>query len=477
MTTPKQSFYDRKEELENLNAKYDEINKHGTGKMLALYGRRRVGKTELVKKFLENKTGCPKLYFYVDLAEEKVLLDALTKAVFEQLNERMVFREFDDFFNYIIEKSKKECIILTIDEFQRFNDIAPQIITSMQKHWDNALKNEKIMILLVGSSIGMMQKITESKSGALYNRAIRIKISPFKYKDYRMMFTELSEEKVTRYAVFGGTPYYLEKTKRFKDTLEAIDELVLKKNGELFEEPKTLMEYENVRIHAKYNSILQSISMGKEIMKEINDYTKIPTTTLPPYINRLEKLLDLIEKNDPLLGKERLKRYKIKDYFFRFWYKFIFENQSALGVGNKELVFNKIKKDLNAYVGKVFEDIAKELLIAYNGKEIKGVKINFETIGSWWDRKSNELDVVAQNRKERTLLVGEVKWTNDPVETSILDNLIAKSKFLNTGGKYDFFIISKSGFTENCKKQMDEKGILHIDLKEMAELFNKLNNK
>src|SRR3989338_2782396 len=213
MTTPKQSFYDRKEELENLNAKYDEINKYGTGKMLALYGRRRVGKTELVKKFMENKTDCPKLYFYVDLAEEKVLIDALTNAVFEQLNERMVFTEFDDFFNYIIEKSKKECIILTIDEFQRFNGIAPQVITSMQKHWDNALKNEKIMILLVGSSIGMMQKITESKSGALYGRATKIKISPFKYKDYRMMFIGLSEEeKVTRYAVFGGTPYYLEKT-------------------------------------------------------------------------------------------------------------------------------------------------------------------------------------------------------------------------------------------------------------------------
>ena len=432
MATEKQSFYDRKDELLSLNEKYGEITKHGKGAMLALYGRRRVGKTELIKKFMENKTDCPRLYLYVDLAEEKVLLDAFTRAIFEQLNETVVFREFNDFFKYIIEKSKKECFILAIDEFQRFNGIAPHIITSMQKHWDNTLKNEKIMILLVGSSIGMMQKITESKSGALYGRATKIKISPFKYRDYRMMFSDLGEEeKVTRYAVFGGTPYYLEKTKRFDETLKAIDELVLKKNGELSEEPKTLMEYENVRIHAKYNSILQSISAGKEIMKEINDYTKISTTTLPPYINKLEMLLDLIEKNDPLLGKERLKRYKIKDHFFRFWYKFISESQSALGVGNKELVFNKIKADLNGYVGKAFEDIAKELLITYNGKEIKGMKINFDSIGSWWDKKGNEIDIIAHNRKERTLLVGEVKWANKPVEISDFESLIAKSKLLS----------------------------------------------
>ena len=451
------------------------MEKYGSGIMLAIYGRRRVGKTELVKKFLESKKDCLQLYFYVDLAEPKVLLDALSKAVFEQLNETIAFTDFDDFFKYLTQKSKKENLIIVIDEFQRFNDVAPQAITLMQKYWDLGLKSQKIMTLLVGSSIGMMQKITESKVGALYGRATKIKISPFKYQDFRQMFDDLpEEEKATRYAVFGGTPHYLEKTKRFEHTIDAIDELVLKKNGDLSEEPKNLLEYENVRIHAKYNSILQSISIGKEIMKEIHDFTKIPNTTLPPYINKLETLLDLIEKNDPLLGKERLKRYKIKDNFFRFWYKFVFQNQSALEVGNKNIVFNKIKEELNAFVGKAFEGIAKELLIAYNGKEIKGTKISFERIGSWWDRNGNEIDIIAKNHKEQTLLIGEVKWTNKPVETSLFDALLTKSKFLNIGGKYTFLIISKTGFTENCRKKMQEKNALHIDLKEMAELFNKL---
>ena len=374
-------FYDRTEELAILDSKYNGIEQSGKGAMLAIYGRRRVGKTELVKTFLEKKPR--KLYFYVDLAERSVILNSLSAAVREQLKENVLFSEFASFFAYVTEKSSQNNFLLAIDEFQRFMEVAPEFITSLQKYWDTTFRKQKIMILLVGSSIGMVHKITNSKAGALYGRALKIKVSPFKYKDFRLMFKELNEEeKILRYSVFGGTPYYLEKTKRFSDTITAIKELLLKKGGELSEEPKTLLEYENVRIHAKYNSILQSISSGKEILKEIQDFTKIPSTTIPAYIEKLDTLLDLVEKNDPLLGKERLRRYRIKDNFFRFWYRFAFENQTALNLGNVEFVFGIIKQELNSYIGKIFELVVKELLIAYNGKDIRGHAISFENIGS-----------------------------------------------------------------------------------------------
>lgn len=475
MIEEKQEFYNRAEELEILRQKYAEIGKYGKGVMFAVYGRRRVGKTELIRRFMEKAVKDDKLYFYVDLAEKKVLLDALSKAVQEQLKENIIFSEFDDFFKYVADKSRHSSFVLVMDEFQRFIDVAPEVITSLQKHWDLTLKNQKIMIALVGSSIGMIQKITGSKAGALYGRTSKIKISPFKYKDFRLMFEELNEEeKIIRYAVFGGTPYYLEKTKKFKSTIEAIQELILKKDGELSEEPKNLLEYENVRVHAKYNSILRSISSGKEILKEIQDFTKISSTTLPPYIDKLDLLLDLIEKNDPLLGKERLRRYRIKDNFFKFWYKFIFENQTALNMGNRELVFNIIKDGLNSYVGRIFEDIAKELLICYNGKEINGHKINFENIGSWWDRNNNEIDIIAYNQKEKTILIGETKWSSNPVDIDVVDNLLKKSKFLNIGGKYTFLIVSKSGFTERCTRKMQENRFLYLDIKDINKLFNHL---
>lgn len=442
--------------------------------MLAIYGRRRVGKTELIKKFI-NEIKEPNLYFYVDLAERIVILNSLSKTIKEQLNENILFEDFEDFFRYIIKKAQKEKFILVLDEFQRFLDVAPEVITSLQKHWDNNLRNNKIMIVLVGSSIGMVQKITDSKAGSLYGRAQKIKISPFRYKDFRLMFEDLNEEeKVLRYGVFGGTPFYLEKTKLYKYTLDAIYDLIIKKDSDLSEEPKNLLEYENVRIHAKYNSILQAISAGKEILKEIQDFTKMPVSSLPPYINKLEKLLDLVKRNDPLNGKERLGRYKINDNFFKFWYKFVFENQSMLNLGGRDQILKLIKEELNAYIGKIFEDIIKELLIDYNTKKIKNFKVNFENIGSWWDRNGNEIDILAYNKREKTFFLGEVKWTYEKIDINIVEELIRKSKFVNLSGTYSFLFVSKSGFTEKAIKKMNEINAIYLDLNDITELFNRI---
>ena len=476
MAEEKLDFYNRKEEIAMLKEKHAAIETSGKGAMLAIYGRRRVGKTELIKKFVKE---CKeqKLYFYVDLAERRVILNSLSKAIKEQLNDDIIFEDFEDFFRYITKKMDKGNFILIIDEFQRFLDVAPEFITSLQKYWDNTLKNKRVMIFLVGSSIGMVQKVTNSKAGALYGRAQKIKISPFKYNDFRLMFKELGEEeKVLRYGVFGGTPFYLEKTKPFKETLDAIHELIIKKDSELSEEPKNLLEYENVRIHAKYNSILQSISAGKEILKEIHDFTKMPVSSLPPYISKLDALLDLVKRNDPINGKERLGRYKITDNFFRFWYKFVFENQSALNMGARDQILKMIKSELNAYIGKIFEDIIIEMLILYNGKEINGHKISFENIGSWWDRNNNEVDILAYNSREKTFLLGEIKWTSEKLDVDVVEELARKSKLVGLSGAYRLLFVSKSGFTEKAVKRMDEMNALYLDLKGVGRLFDRLGN-
>ncbi len=464
-------FYDRVNELALLMEKYGGL---GAGEMLAVYGRRRVGKTELIKEFMKN-VEAEKFYFYVDLSGKQELLDSLSNAVQNQLGETVRFGDFDSFFGFIAEKARKGKFLLVIDEFQRFLGIAPEFITKLQHWWDSKLKDQRIMAVLVGSSIGMMQKITESRAGALYGRAAKLKISPFRYADFRIMFRELDEEeKVTRYAAFGGTPYYLEKTKNIPDTIQAISEVVLKKGGILAEEPKNLLEYENVRIHAKYNSILHAIASGKEIMKEMQDFTGIPSSTIPAYIRRLDELLDLVGMKNPVLGKERLGRYMIRDNFFGFWYKFIFPNQTALNLGNEKLVLDIIKENLNSYVGRVFENIIMELLILYLNGKIKGVEIDFENIGSWWDRKSNEIDIVAYNTKRGGILVGEVKWTNKPMDVDVFYELIRKAKLLNFNGSFQYILVSKSGFTEKCKSEMDKLKALFLDLGEITKLFEEV---
>src|SRR3989344_3004476 len=464
------NFYNRVNELTLLRKKYKSLD---SGQFLTLYGRRRVGKTELIKQFMAELNG-NKFYFYVDLSSKNDILNSLSAAILEQLHETIKFTTFDSFFDYLVQKSKDR-FVLVMDEFQRFLDIAPEFITKLQHRWDSQLKHSKIMIILVGSSIGMMQKITESRAGALYGRATKIKISPFRYIDFRLMFKNLDEaEKIERYAVFGGTPYYLEKTKHIEKTTQAISQLLLKKGGELYEEPKTLLEYENVRVHAKYNSILHSIASGKEVLKEIHDFTKISLTTMPAYLKRLDELLDLVGKRDPILGKERLGRYTIRDNFFKFWYKFIFPHQTALNLGNDALVLKIVEDELNGYVGRIFEEIVRDLLVLYLNKQIKGVTINFEDIGSWWDRNGNEIDIIAYNNKEKKILVGEVKWTNKPIDIDVLETLMERAKLLSFGGKYQYFIVSKNGFTSQCLARMESIGVLHLDLKEMTTLFNQI---
>ncbi len=462
-------FYDRENELTLLKDKYKHMN---NGALLVMYGRRRVGKTELIKEFMVTLPQKDKFYFYVDISGKQETLNSLSAAVQEQLGETIIFKEFNDFLDYIHKKSESGKFLLIMDEFQRFLETSPEFITKLQNRWDSELRHNRLMIILVGSSIGMMQRITESRAGALYGRATRIKISPFRYVDFRLMFKELSEsEKIERFAIFGGTPHYLSKTKNFNTNLSAISNLVLKKGGELAEEPRTLMESENVRVYAQYNSILHSIASGKETLKEISDFTKIPLTNIPAYVQRLDELLDLVTKNDPVLGKERLGRYRIKDHFFRFWYKFIFPNQTALNLGNDKLVLKTIEADLNSYVGRVFENVIKELLILYLNKKIKRIEINFEDIGSWWDRNGHEIDLVAYNEKEKKILVGEIKWTNRPVDVDVLYGLIEKSKLINFGGKYQYLLVSKNGFTDKCLDKMKEFGVLSIDLNDLVNLF------
>ena len=465
------TFYDRKQEIKLLKEEFASLQ---SGKMFVIYGRRRVGKTELIRQFI-NSIPKNKMYFYVDLIEKQGVLDSISKSVQEQLGETRKYADFNDFLDFIALKSENS-FVLVIDEFQRFLEVSPQFITQLQNHWDQKLKNKKIMLILVGSSIGMIQKIINSKAGALYGRATRIKISPFKYGDFRLMFKELSEEeRIITYAVFGGTPYYLEKVKKVDGNIhKKIFELLLKKGAELFEEPKNLLEYENVRIHAKYNSILQAASAGKENVKEIGDFTGIGTNTLPAYIKKLDELLELLGRKDPVLGKERLGRYGLKDNFFNFWYKFIFPNQTAMNLGNIKIVDDNIKENINAYVGRVFEGICKELLIAYINKKLNGYIIDFENIGSWWNRTGEEIDIVGYNHKTRRILVCEVKWTNNPVDISVVDDLMRKSKFISFTGEYKFLFISKNGFTERALARIKEINAISLNLKDIERLFEEI---
>ncbi|MDO8339290.1 MAG: ATP-binding protein, partial [Candidatus Burarchaeum sp.] len=377
-----------------------------------------------------------------------------------------------DLFLHIGKVSKDKKTILVIDEFQRLKKIAPGFITELQNQWDSALKNNPLMIILVGSSIGMMRKIAMSPHGALYGRkTAQMQLEPFRYADFRQVFPGLTEaEKVEWYSVFGGTPAYLELARRQPTLMDAIKKVVLEKEAPLREEPKNLLEFE-LEVIARYNSILQAIARGKRTIREMSDETKIDQTTLPAYLNSLRNLLGLVRRKDPLFGKKNLGRYALADNFFSFWYSFVLPHASGIEIGNLEAPLAAIHRDLPAHVGRCVEEVVRELFILYNGREMKGVKLDFERIGAWWDRSGNEIDLVIDGKEE--LLLGEIKWTNKPMGADILYELEKKAALVPKAGKRQFVLVSRSGFEPACLKRAQEMGCLTLDIKDIEGLFDK----
>ncbi len=462
----KEPFYDRCAELQFFRQKYLKLSK---GEFIVFYGRRRLGKTRLVKRFLD-EVKCKKVYSFVNDVEEKELMESFAQDIMTMTGDALKIDSWKVLFEYFYEEAKKAKLVLVIDEFQNLKKLAPRFISELQNYWDSKLKHTKLMLVIVGSSIGMMQKIALSSSGALYGRKTgQLKLKPFRYVDFREMFSHKSEEdKIKWYSLFGGTPHYLEIVYQIEDIHEAILKVVLEKTAPLHEETKNLLEFE-LRTIARYNAILRAIAQGKQTSKELSDALQVRSGTLSPYLEKLTELLNLIEKKEPILGKEKHTRYVLSDNFFKFWYRFVFPNQTSLELGNVEIVSAKIKDELNAYVGQIFENVVREAFILYNGKKLKDIFLSFKRIGSWWDRAGHEIDLVIENEKE--LILGEVKWTKEPMTANVLDELIKKTRFLNYSGRIKYVLVSKNGFAESCEKMAAKMDVTCFNLKDLEQLF------
>jgi hypothetical protein len=181
-----------------------------------------------------------------------------------------------------------------------------------------------------------------------------------------------------------------------------------------------------------------------------------------------------VEVRKPVLGKEKMGRYYIKDHFFNFWYVYVFTNRSRLERGEVEPVVKEIERGLSTHLGPVFEDVVRELLLRYNGGSMKGYRLSFEEIGSWWDRMGNEIDLCAAGREE--VLLGEVKWREREMGREVLDALFQKAERLPRKWKKRFLLVSAGGFTEGCKRSAESEGVLCLDLTEIARLFDQLES-
>ncbi|AFK23320.1 putative DEXX-box ATPase [Pyrococcus sp. ST04] len=384
----------------------------------------------LLKEFLKGKKG---VYFLATADSMGENVKELAEK-FSELAGKEYFREVRDFgrlFRYLAEEIGNEKVAIVLDEFQYLMSLEPGILSALQKVWDEHLKGTEIFLVLCGSSIGMMERIMEYKSPLYGRRTGQWKVEPFDIKAIAEMFPERSMEEVVKiYAVFGGVPFYLDLVKNLS-VEKAIREKVLRKGEVLYEEPEFLLR-EELREPRVYKLILKGLALGYETLGELMSFTGLERGNISKYLDVLERL-DLVGYELPY-GKRKRGRYYIKDNFFAFWFRFVYPNLGDLELGLVDEVWERVERDLNAYYGKMFEKLIREML------RLRILDFGQKKVARWW-HKGEEIDAIVELKD--SLLFVEIKWSELKRKDAerILEKL--KEKAERFEGKKRFLLIAK----------------------------------
>ncbi len=424
-------FVNRKKEFQILENEYNK----NQFRFLVLYGRRRVGKTTLIKHFLIKHKG---IYFLATIENEALLIEKFKNIVADYFDDNFLrslpINSFEQIFQYISNKNEK--LIIVIDEFQYLSKINSAISSIFQTIIDEYLKNKNIFLILCGSIISLMYKETLSYSSPLYGRrTANIKLSQLNFKYIKEFIDKDIITQIEIYSILGGVPKYLEMFEFEEDIYKSIAKNILDKDSFLYNEPYFLLQDE-VSETLTYFSILEVIANGNHKIGDIAKKLQKPVTNITSFIKKLIDL-EIIYKDIPITENHKSKKglYFIKDNFIRFWFSYVFPYKSQLEIENIEFVLNKLKLTFSEFVAKTYEDLAIEYVLS-----------NFEVnrCGRWWD-KNTEIDIVGI--ADDFVIFGECKWQNRKVTMKILNDLIEKSnKIESTNKKYILF--SKSGFSD-----------------------------
>lgn len=457
-------FIGRINELNALNNLY-QSNKF---EFAVIYGRRRVGKTALINEFIKDKEA---IYFTGVETNEKQNLEYFSHSIFEYQS-NSIFPSFQDAFKYVFESAQNKRLILVIDEYPYVARASKSLASTLQFLIDQYKDTSQLMLILCGSSMSYMEDHVLAYKAPLYGRrTAQFKITPFGFYETCEYFTNYSiYDKALMYGIIGGTPQYILQMNPTLSVEENIKNTFLNPTSSLFEEPNNLLNQE-VREPAIYNAIISAIANGATKMAKISTKVGEPTSVCTSYLNNL-LALGLIRKETPFGQDSNHKSiYSIEDNMFKFWYRFIPENNSIISRQATDLAYQRIEPHLSTYMGIVFEEICKQYLwkLLLKGKS----PINFTDLGRWWGsspktKSQEEIDIMGTADKN-TALFCECKWKNEDIDLSVLETLIERSELFDYEDKY-FYLFSKTGFTKNCIEKANE--LNHVYLIKYEDMFS-----
>lgn len=415
-------FVGRTKELEYLNSTLNS-NK---SEFIIMYGRRRLGKTTLLKEVLKKNKG---IYFLSSLEDSKRNLEELKQVFAQKFDNTLYMTQDDSFSSYIrsIQSLLPKNFTIIIDEFPFLMKNDKSITSQFQKLYDEYLKENQINLILCGSSISVMTDI-QSYSSPLYGRRTgSIHLEEFTLKESKKYFNEIRLlEDITKYhLIFGGIPYYYEQIDQ-TITFEKNIEKLFFESIFFLDEPIFLLK-EEFRETRNYFTILKSIARGKTKFGEIADDSSIDRGTLSTYLTNLERL-NIIIIGRSFFDKENSKKtiYKINDNFLYVYFSILNKYKSTLD--NKDIQKKIVKEFLPKTLGHLFEKEVRRILAK-----------KYEKIGTYFN-KEIEIDIIGKN--EKTIDIVECKFQKEINEKEILSNLKEKITYLPKEFKYSVKLVS-----------------------------------
>lgn len=405
-------FYNRENEIAELKRICNLSFTHNS-RMTVLTGRRRIGKTSLIKKTFED-SDAPMLYFFTGRKAEAALVDDFVREIHNKLHGYVPegLMSVTGVLRHLFELAKTERFTLVIDEFQEFMTVNSSVFSDLQNLWDSYRSNTKMNLVLSGSVMSMMRKIFTDAHEPLFGRADNIiHLRPFKIKVLKEILKDFNpdytnEDLLALYTITGGIPKYIELLcDNGHVTADSMIRFSVSHMSPFIDEGRNLLITEFGRDYGTYFSILLAIAQGRTSQAEIT--AALGGMAIGGHLERLVNTYNIISKFRPVMSKPGSRssvRFRISDNFMQFWFRFIERNRSMIELDNYDDLRELVMRDYPVYSGLTLEKYFRQKLTEGGG---------FREMGSWWEAKAgteaNEIDIVGIRTEGKSAIVAEVK--------------------------------------------------------------------
>lgn len=444
-------FYDRTAELDALETAFESPGHD----LYVVYGRRRVGKTELLTEFCTDQ---PHIYFLASQEAEHRQREKFVEKIAEYFDDRVPRIDgWDEALEYLGDKLADEALVVVIDEFPYLVEANDSLPSYFQSFVDAQLQDTDSMVVLCGSSVSTMESEVLGHESPLYGRRTgQIDLQPFSFREARNVIGYDIEDAIRSFAVTGGTPMYLTRFEYDQPLGTNVQSQILSPTAVLYNEPEFLLRTE-LRNPARYMSILEAVATGHTTQNEISGATGIDAGPLSKYLQTLRRLR-LIDRDVPVTAsakQSKRSRYRVADEFLRFWFRFVEPNRSSIEEAPAIVYDGTIEPNLPDHVATTFEDVCQEAV----WEAIRQGELGpYADVGRWWYGE-DEIDIVGLAPEDDRLLLGECKWTAEPVGHGLVSQLREKSDRVRWGPdtrEVEFALFSKSGFVDGLAEELGE---------------------